>query len=113
MWVASEQPFGAHQLSGSAKPALWSVVLYECSLQWIKLVTMCQALYGADFSPVGPHSQIAARIHGLAVEQDGAGSALAAIAADLRAGEAKVIAQEFGKSPTIFDVKPMLSAIHH
>lgn len=74
---------------------------------------MSEALDGADLSPVGPHRQIAARVDGLAVQQDSAGSAFAAVAADLRSGQAEMIAQHFGQRPTIFHFEAMFGAIHH
>src|SRR5438445_11683383 len=105
MSIASEQPFGAHELSGRAKSTLRSVVLYERPLKRVQLVAMSEALDGADLSPIGPHRQIAARIDGLTVQQHRAGSAFAAITADLGAGQAEMVAQQFGKRPTIFHLK--------
>ena len=88
-------------------------MLYERPLKRVQLVAMSEALDGADLSPIGPHRQIAARIDGLTVQQHRAGSAFAAITADLGAGQAEMVAQQFGKRPTIFHLKAMLSAIHH
>src|SRR6266702_1763851 len=93
MRIASEQRLGAHELSGRAKATLRSIVLYERPLKRVELVAMREALDGVNLSPVGPHRQIAARVDGLAVQYHRAGSAFAAVAADLRAGQAEMIAQ--------------------
>jgi hypothetical protein len=93
MWIACEQPLGAHELSRGAEPALRPVVFYERLLKRIELLTMREALDGLDFSSVGPYRKIAARVDWLAVQQDRTGSAFATVAADLRTRQAEVIAQ--------------------
>ena len=113
MRIVREQTYGAHELPGSAKTALWPVMFNERLLQRIELLAMGKTFDGLDFSPVGPHRQVAAGVDGLAVQQHGAGSAFAAVATDLRACEAEMIAQQFGEGPTIFHVQPMPRAIHH
>src|SRR4029077_5206491 len=93
MRVASEQRLGAHKLPRRAEPALWSVVLDERLLHWVKAVAMREALNGLDRPSVGPHRQMAARIDRFAVHQYRAGSALAAVTTDLGARQAEMIAQ--------------------
>ena len=58
-----------------------------------------------DRPAVGPHRELAARVDRLAVEQHRAGAALAAVAADLRAGQPGVIAQHLGQRPAILDLE--------
>ena len=60
---------------------------------------------------VHPHRELAARVHRLAVEQHRARAALAAIAADLGAGEPQVIAQQFDQRPAIFHLEAMGGAV--
>ena len=93
MRVACKQPFGAHELPRGAESTLRSVVFNERLLKWIEMLIMRETLDGLDLSPVGPHRKIAARVDWLAVQQHRTGSAFAAVAADLRARQAKVIAQ--------------------
>ena len=88
-------------------------MLDERLLKRIELLSVRQALDGLDRSPVGPDRQIAAGVDGLAVQQHRAGAAFAAVAADLRAGQAEMIAQQFGERPAIFHFQPMLRAVHH
>jgi hypothetical protein len=112
MCIAREQTFGAHELPRSAEPALRSVMVYERLLKRIKVLTIREAFDRPHFSSVGPYREIAARVDWLAIQQDRAGSAFAPVAANLRARQPEVIAQQFRQSPTIFHLKSMLSAIH-
>ena len=80
-------------------------MLDERLLQRIELIALREPFDRLNRAAVGPHRELAARIHRLAVEQHGAGAALAAVAADLRAGQPEVIAQRFGQRPAILDLE--------
>src|SRR5215471_20491143 len=109
--IVKDQSFRAHQLPRSAEPALWPVVIDESLLQRIDLPVLCQSFYGHDGLAVHPNRELAARIDRLAVQQDGAGAALAAVAADFRTGETQMIAQQFDQRPAVFHFHASLDAI--
>ncbi len=53
---------------------------------------------------VGPHGQLTAGVHRHAVQVDRAGPTLSPVAADLRADEIEVIAQQLDERPSILDL---------
>ena len=63
------------------------------------------ALDGRDLAAVGLDREHRARLHGAAVEMDGAGAALAGVAADVRAGQVEVLAQGLDEQPSRLDVE--------
>src|SRR5439155_1335021 len=111
MRIRREERRRAHQLTGGAKPALRRVVLDERLLQRRELSIANQPLDGLHRLPVGPHGELAARVHRLAVEQHRARAAFAAIAADLRACRPQMIAQRFDQCPPIVHVEPPRRAV--
>ena len=64
-----------------------------------------QRLDGAHRPPVGLHREHQARAHGLAVDLHRARSADAVLAADVRAGQPEVVAQEVGQQRARLDVR--------
>jgi len=68
-------------------------------LQRIEAPILRKAFHCFDGPAIRPHGKIAARVHGLAVEQHRAGSTFAAVAADLGPGQAEVIAEKLDRSP--------------
>ena len=62
------------------------------------------ALDGQDLVAVRLHRQHQAGARGAAVEQDGAGAADAVLAAEMRAGEAELVAQEIGERQAHLDL---------
>ena len=62
------------------------------------------ALDGQDLVAVRLHREHQARARRVAVEQDGAGAADAVLAAQMRAGEAELVAQEIGERPAYLDL---------
>jgi hypothetical protein len=77
-----------------AEAALQRVVLVERLLQRRELFGVGQSFDRLDGAAVGLHRQHQAAAHDLAVHADGAGTAHAVLAADVRAGEAELLAQE-------------------
>src|SRR5580692_411523 len=68
-----------------------------------RAVGIGHALDGADIGAVGLHREHGAALHGLAVEIDGAGPAMAGLAADMRAGETELLAQEMNEQGARLD----------
>ena len=66
---------------------------------------------GPDRASVHPYRKLAARIGCFAIDEHGAGSALAAIATELGAGELQVVAQEFRQRRAVFDFDALRRAI--
>ena len=64
------------------KPHCGRVVIHKGLLQRIELAILHEAFHGGDGAPVHPHRQLAAGIHGLAVDVNRASAAFAAIAAE-------------------------------
>jgi hypothetical protein len=66
----------------------------EALLDRIQLAVALEALDGHDLAAVGLHGQDGARLDGHAVEQHRARAAVRGVAADVRAGQPQVLAQE-------------------
>src|SRR3569833_38187 len=81
-----------HDLAGRAEPALQGVLVEERLLDWVQPILRGQAVHRCHR---GLHrgGQGEAGEHGPAVDVHGAGAALTAVAALLRAGEAEAFAQ--------------------
>ena len=88
------------------KPHCRRVRLAERRLQRVQLgaVRGGQALDRRDRGAVGLHGEHQARAHRLAVHQHGAGAADAVLAADVRAGEAELVAQEVAEQQARLDL---------
>src|SRR6185436_8868587 len=71
-----------------------------------------QALDGGDARSVGLDAENGARLHRVAVQQDGAGTALAGVAADVGSGEAQVLAQDLDQETSRLDVERTAGAVH-
>ena len=81
-------------MPGRAEAALQAVVLPEGLLQRMQHAVLHQALDRRDLGAVGLHREHQARAGRLAVDQHRARPADAVLAADVRAGEPQVLAQE-------------------
>ena len=92
-------------LAGGAVAALEAVVLEEGLLQRVQLVAVGQALDGGDLGAVGGDREHQAGVDAAAVEQDGAGAALAVVAALLGAGQIEVLAQGVEQGGAVVDVE--------
>ena len=75
-------------MPGRAEAALQPVHLAEAFLQRVqRAVGRGHAFDGADLGAVRLHGEHGAGLHRFAIEIDGAGAAMAGVAADMRAGE--------------------------
>src|SRR5439155_16992384 len=82
------------QHAGRAEAALQPVMLAERLLQRVELAVAHQALDRAELGAVGLDGEHDARARGLAVEHDRARAADPVLAADVRAGESEILADE-------------------
>jgi hypothetical protein len=89
-----QQPDNRHHESGRAEPALEPVTLVKSLLHGMQRGSICgeafDRSYLVAFALDGEHE---ARTHRRAVEQNRAASANPVLAADVRAGQAEVMAQ--------------------
>src|SRR5262249_24321755 len=87
-----------------AVAALKSVVFNECFLNRAQFTVRCQPFDGRDLAVIRLHSQMETGFNNFAIEQHGAGAALADDAADMSPSEADVLAQKMRKKQPWFDV---------
>jgi hypothetical protein len=73
---------------------LQRVIVAEGFLHRVQLVSVGDALDRQDVGALALHREDRAGFDGLAVDVDDAGAALAGVAADMRAGEAQLLAQQ-------------------
>lgn len=88
-----DEGYGGADLAGSAVAALEGVVLDEGGLDGMEGVALSETFDGRDFGALGCDGEGKARVDAAAVDEDGAGSTLAVIAAFLAAGEIEVLAE--------------------
>lgn len=81
---------GGHDHAGRAIAALKGLRIEECLLHGMKLAVSCEALDGRDLAPLSAKGGYQAAMIGHAVEPDGAGAAIALVAALLDAEPAMV-----------------------
>ena len=83
----------------------------ECFLQGVELVAFCQPLDCENVFAFHPDGELAAGVNVSAVDNHGAGAALAAITADLRAREAQFVAQHLGQRAPMFHLNAVIPVI--
>ena len=88
-----------------AEAALERVLLVERLLHRVQLVALGEPLDRRDLAAVGLHGEHGARLHRLAVEQHGARPAGRRVAADVRAREPELVAQEVHEQLPRLDVR--------
>src|SRR5258706_4635802 len=109
--VLHEQRLSRHDLFRGAEAALPPVVLDEGLLDRVELVALGQPLDGEDLLAVHPDRELAARIDIAPADDDRAGAALAAVAADARAGEPELVAENFRQRLAVLDFQPVGLAV--
>ena len=87
-----EETHGAHDLARGAVSALKTVMFDKGGLHGVQRVAFCESFDGRNVCAVDACGQRKAGIDPLAIEQNGAGTALAAIAAFLGAGQSDMFA---------------------
>ena len=83
---------GAHDLARGAVAALKAVMFYKGGLHGVQRVALCKTFDRCNVCAIDACGECQAGIDPLAVEQNGAGTALAAIAAFLGAGQSDMFA---------------------
>ena len=78
-------------------------MLAERRLHRMQLGAVGQALDGHDRRPRGLRGEHRAGLHRLAVDMHDAGAALRRVAADMRPGQAEILAQEMNQQRAVFD----------
>src|SRR5262249_40227237 len=93
------------------EPTLQAVLVPECFPQRMQLAILAETLDRCDRAVVRLNRQAGARANGDAVEQPGAGSALAGVAAALGAGHATEIADEVDEEQPRLALPPVRAAV--
>ena len=91
MGIAHEKGLSGHQHAGGAEAALYGAVLNKHLLENIQLSVLPQAFHGEKVSPVQLAGHGEAGVDGIAVQDDGAGTAFTDAAAFLGTGEVKAL----------------------
>jgi hypothetical protein len=94
-----------------AKAALEPVVLHERLLHWVQLAFRGQPLDRRHLGAFRLEREQRAALHGPAVDEDGAGAALARVAADVRASQPQTVAQGVNEERASLDVQRALLAV--
>src|SRR3954466_11296985 len=108
----AQQRLGGHEEARRAEPALQRMALVEGLLERMQLLRVArQALDGEHRAAAGLDRQHEARPHGLAVDLHGARAADAVLAADVRAGQARDVADEVRQQRARLDVAVVERAV--
>src|SRR6185436_12850237 len=106
--ILVEQRLGHHDHPRRTEAALRAAKLGELLLQ-----RMLDSFDGDDLAAVGLHPEHETRIERLAVNQDGAGAAVAHVAALFRAGEAGLVAQRVEQAAVGLELQLARLAVEH
>jgi hypothetical protein len=79
---------------GVQKHALKAVMSDESGLQGMQLLAACDAFDGSDLGAIVTHRQSEARVDAPAVDENGAGATLAAVASLFGSGQMQLLPQE-------------------
>src|SRR5512143_1448762 len=110
--AAFQQGVAGEHHAGRAEAALQAVLLHEPLLDRIERRVLFQALDGHHLAAVGLHRQHGTALHRLAVEQYGAGAAVAGVAADVGARHAQRFANEVHQQQAGLDLRRARRAVH-
>ena len=102
--LLGEQAGRRHDHPRRAVAALQPVVLHERLLHRVQLAVGGEALDREDVGAVGLDGEHRAALHRLAVDVDGARAARRRVAADVRAGQLELLAQELHEQRPRLDV---------
>jgi len=97
MGITREELQSREHQAGSAITALQPVAVNECLLNGVQLTIALKPLDGGNFPAIGLNGKHRARFHGITVQEHRARTAIRRIAANVRAGEFQVFAQEFNE----------------
>jgi hypothetical protein len=99
-------------LAGRAEAALEAVMLDERGLHGVQAAGRAEALDGRDPIVLVHHGEAEACVDAAAIHDDGAGTALAVIAAFLRSGEMQVLAQRVEQRGPGIELQRARDAVH-
>src|ERR671924_2265743 len=102
---------GGHDHARRAVAALQSMFFMKALLHRMQLAIARQPLDSRNLRPVCLRREDRARFHSPAVEKNRASAALAGVAANMRAGKPKMLAQEVHEQHARLDLCFMLRAI--
>src|SRR5829696_3274230 len=102
--VLLQQVGGLHDHAGGAEAALEAVLVPERLLERVQLAALLHALDRAHLGAVRLDGEHRARLRTAPVDVDGAGAAVARVAARVGAGEAELVAQEVNEEEARLDV---------
>src|SRR5713101_3640576 len=109
--VALEELGRGHDHARRAEAALQPVLLPEGVLDGVQLAVLGHAFDRGDLRAVGLDGQHGTGLHGLSIQMDGAGPALAGVAAHVRAREPGQLADEVHEQEPGLDVMRVSDAI--
>src|SRR2546426_5168853 len=109
--VAGEQGAARQHHPRGAVAALQPVLLPERFLDGVQLAVLLQAFHRGDLRALGLDREDGAGLHGLAIEQHRAGAAVGGVAADVRAGQAQVLAEQVDEKQSRLDLHAVRSAV--
>src|SRR5687768_624924 len=94
LFIAANQVLGSYQHPWRAEAALQRIAAVKGGLELFKLLGVRKSLDGVDPAAVCLHGEHQAAAHDLAVHAHRAGAADAVLAAEVRAGQPELLAQE-------------------
>ena len=101
-----------HDHAGRAEAALQAMMLAEGFLHRMQLAVLGETLDRHHIGTVAGNGERRAGLHGLAVDMDHAGAALAGVAADMCAGQTKLVPQELDQQRAAFDFAAHRLPVH-
>src|SRR5216684_178608 len=110
--VLVQQVNGREKKARRAEAALQPVAFREGLLHWMQRAVRRKALHRSDLSAVGHGGEERTRLDRAAVQKHCAGSAIGGIAANVRAGQVQVVAQEFHEQCSRLDQRLSRLAVH-
>ena len=110
--LAADHVDGRHDHARRAEAALQTVIFAESFLHRMQLSVLCEAFDRRHLRAFGLDREHAAGLHGAAVHMNDAGAALARVAADMRAGQPQLLAQEIDEQGAVFDFGGNALAVH-
>ena len=111
--VLLHQVNGAHHHARRAETTLKRMILTKRLLHRVQgAIGRGQALNRGDRGAIAHHRQGGAGLHRFAIDMDHAGPALAGVAADMRAGQPQLFAQQFDQQGAALDRHAVALAVH-
>ena len=110
--VVVQEVDGGHDHAGRAVAALQAVFFPEPFLQRVQLVTLGEPFDGDDLGAICLDREDRTRFGAAAIDEHGAGATLARVAADVRASEIELFAQEVHEEHSRLDVALAHLSVH-